>query len=617
MIKLKTSLQILLLCTITFSSAWLQATIRLVAEIGQSAEDFPAGFVYWGLDNPVIGSAGHIAFSGAADVSVRATENHTHAVWSGLPGHLKVITRENDVLANAPQGLLFRSAVESSLIVNSSGNVAFMARFKGNHVNSQNERGLLAHVNGATFLVMQLDQPAPGLPAGTVIQTIRDFVFTNGGILILAEASGPSFLGQGLWFWNFNTLEFIPSPIPGCNYSNISGLGLNHNGEAVFISLLSNEAGTLCHPHRGIFKWHNGLTHVIVTDGDPVPGMPQTVFTLGLFPLKSTITDQGEIIFTTTLMDTTSSELRNSTWLAHSDGRLDLLVMDGETLSGDPNPGNVLYNSDIFSNIESTDGGLSIVRVARTANHSTAIAFGNPRALLPYTNIQEASISQLSVVTQLGHQPPGFDSTWFVGALSGEVAINKAGQFAFSSIIANTLDIVGSQRAAIWRGAENMAIELAASTGMTLFANGTVRTLGGILGLNRHVNSLKRGGSTVGGSATQFSDRGEIVFAGSMENNNLGGIFLVTDGKREKRIFELAEQLFPELFSPANPYTQNAEGFWYRHYPTTNSYIGIREDDVFVLGDAFGPDILRFDTIDNTLQFLEAVAQPDTGNEGS
>lgn len=77
---------------------------------------------------------------------------------------------------------------------------------------------------------------------------------------------------------------------------------------------------------------------------------------------------------------------------------------------------------------------------------------------------------------------------------------------------------------------------------------------------------------------------------------------------KEQKIFTFAEQLFPQYFSPANVDDQLFEGFVYRHYPTTNAYIGIKNEEVFVLGDAFGPGIRRIDTIENTLQLLESAA---------
>ncbi|HNB02381.1 MAG TPA: hypothetical protein PLK61_11300 [Nitrosomonas sp.] len=86
------------------------------------------------------------------------------------------------------------------------------------------------------------------------------------------------------------------------------------------------------------------------------------------------------------------------------------------------------------------------------------------------------------------------------------------------------------------------------------------------------------------------------------------GVFLITDDTKEQKIFNLAEQLFPEYFSPANVDDQLLEGFVYRYYPDTKTYIGIKNGAVFVLGDVFGSGPQRIDTIENTLRLLEGLA---------
>lgn len=421
MVKLNLKLfsQALCVCLAAFSPAWSLATVQLIAEVGQAAEDFPPGYVYWGFDHPVIGPSGHVAFSGAADTSLRATDNHTHAVWSGRPEHLTTVIKENDVLTHTPQTLRFHSAVESSLITNSAGHVALMARLQSD-LSSHNKTGLLVHADGHTHLVLQTDQPAPGLPSGTVIHTIRDFVFTDAGLLILAEASGPSFQGRDLWFWNFSELTKLPAPISHCTYEDINSLSLNQHGAAAFIASLSHTTGGTCNPSHGVFKWHNGQVLPIVIDNDPVPGMTATVFSLGSYPLRASITDQDEIIFTAALTDTTDSEWRSSAWVARSDGQLDLLVMDGESLPDNTAPGNRLNNPDFFANIESTDSGLSILKTNRQANRSPAITMGRARTTQPYHSIHETGISQLSLTMQLNDPLPGFDASWFTGILTGD-----------------------------------------------------------------------------------------------------------------------------------------------------------------------------------------------------
>lgn len=601
MTPIKTLLSILICSIVTFYSSSLLASVRLIAEIGQPAADFPANYVYWNVDNPTIGASGHIAFAGAADTSVRATANNTSAVWAGFPGNLKAIIKEKDSPSGFPEGISFDSVIGLNMVVTHSGHVAFNAQFKGN-VSSVNDKGLLAFVNRQAHLVLRTGDQAPGFPEGVVIRNIQDFVFTDAGMLIQAEVAGINSLGWGIWFWDLSSLTPIQSPINGCNFTGINNLSINQSGEGVFSALLLNSSGSFCNPARSLFKWHNGTTKVILSEGAAVPGMANTIFTLGLYPLKATITDQSEIIFTAVLKDTVSSKTQSSVWVAQNDGKLDLLVLDGEILADDPTER--LENPKIYPYLESTNRGLSILVASRETERRTALLLGEPRSTQPYTSLEEAGLSQLSTLALLGDPPPGLGDSWFFAILTNQVAINKTGQFAFSSLIADSSNLVESQQISIWRGKNSLDMELVANTGMTLFANEQIRTLKEIGNINRASNAYKNGGSTVGGSITQFSDRGEIIFTGVLSEGSRG-IFLITDGEQEKRIFTLAEQLFPELFSPANPRNQNAEGYLYRYYADTNSYIGIRGGEVFVLGEQFGPGIQRINTIENTIKFLE------------
>lgn len=605
MFNIRAALRTLLCCAITFYSTWPLAAVQLIAEIGQPAAGLPANFVYWQLDNPAISPSGHIAFTGAADTSIRATANNINAVWAGLPGKLKVVIKENDAPTSFPPDIKFHSAVGSNIVVTQSGHLALNAQFKGD-VSNENDKGLLAFVNQQAHLVLRTGDQAPDFPAGVVIRNIQDFVFTDAGMLIQAEVASASFLGQGIWFWDYSTLTRIASPLSGCNFKSITGLSINQSGEGVFSALLLDDSGAICSPSRSFFKWHSGNIQAILSEGDPVPGMIDTIFTLGFYPLRSTITDQGEIIFTVVLKDTLNSELRSSVWVARNDGQLDLLALDGETLTA--NPDESLNNPNIFPFIESTNNGLSILVASRNTDRRAVILFGEPRPAQPYSHLNDAGTSQLSLLAQLGDQPPGFDDDWFIGVFTNQIAINKAGQFAFSNLIVNSMDVLKNQQVSIWRGLNHSDMELVANTGMTLFIDNSVRTLDQIQSINRTTGIYKSGGSTVGGSVSQFSDKGEIIFTGNLSGSPKG-VFLITDGEQERKIFSLAEQLFPELFSPATGSNQNAEGYLYRHYEDTNTYIGIRGDEVFVLGEQFGPGVQRIDTIENTIRFLETQAE--------
>ncbi|WP_295629106.1 DUF3465 domain-containing protein [uncultured Nitrosomonas sp.] len=59
--------------------------------------------------------------------------------------------------------------------------------------------------------------------------------------------------------------------------------------------------------------------------------------------------------------------------------------------------------------------------------------------------------------------------------------------------------------------------------------------------------------------------------------------FLINSNK----LFNFAEQSFPEFFSPAGVATSDLDNYLVRYYPGTNNYIGTSGEDVYVYGDVF------------------------------
>jgi hypothetical protein len=60
--------------------------------------------------------------------------------------------------------------------------------------------------------------------------------------------------------------------------------------------------------------------------------------------------------------------------------------------------------------------------------------------------------------------------------------------------------------------------------------------------------------------------------------------FLVNSNK----LFDFAEQTYPQFFSPAGAETFGLDNYLVRYYPDTDNYIGTRGEDVYVYGEIFG-----------------------------
>lgn len=562
-----------------FFSAQLWADAQVVAKTGSPAAGLPS-HTYSDLGEPVMGPSGHVAFAGSA------YDGHTHtkAVWAGLPGQLEMIIQENDTITGFPGNVLFSDVAPSStFLISRSGAVAFLARLKG----ASTGEAVLVHVNGVTRGIMKAGDPAPGFPPGTITLNVFPLAISDAGLVFGNSTT------KALWFWDFEKIERISTSIGECNYLFSDSISINQTGSVVFHAL-HNEKNENC-SLGGFLKWRNGTTELLVTDGDPVPGMPGAVFGVSLAAPQPKINDRDDVIFTATLIQG-GLPAKSSVWIKSGLNDPKLLVLGGEVRQDKPEQVILAFPAS-FLDFNFGNHGYSMLPVLMSGG--LTLLAGKPRALQPYGSLSETGISQLATIAQRNDQPPGLESSWFYLDFSKR-AINNAEQYVFAGSASSALE--NRLISAIWRGNGGDRPRLAVKEGMKLPVDGVEH----ILGIMSFPTRDNRTFSTAGGQSTWFSDNGEIVFRGTLDNNL--AIVLIPDDSKEQKIFTLAEQLLPQYFSPANVDNQLLEGFTYRYYPTTNTYIGIKNGEVFVLGGAFGPDVQRIDTVDNTLQFLESMA---------
>lgn len=256
----------------------------------------------------------------------------------------------------------------------------------------------------------------------------------------------------------------------------------------------------------------------------------------------------------------------------------------------------IYLGSDSNSSLNNfVDGDSILLPISRGINGSSLL-IGKPRESQPYNSLNETGKTQLTETAAAGSQPRGFDSDWRFSISQG--VFGEAEQFVLLGVGHHPTH-QNSALKGLWRSDKNRELRLVAKVGMQIPVNGEERLLHGIL--VAHSLSAPRYRSK------WVSRKNEIIFYGSLDEGG-SGIFLLTNDSKEQAIFNLAEQLYPQFFSPANVDDQLLEGFVYRYYPTTNTYIGIKNGEVFVLGDAFGSSVQRIGTIENTLQFLKDMA---------
>lgn len=73
------------------------------------------------------------------------------------------------------------------------------------------------------------------------------------------------------------------------------------------------------------------------------------------------------------------------------------------------------------------------------------------------------------------------------------------------------------------------------------------------------------------------------------------------------QLFDFAEAVYPEYFSPANRPTYEFDGYLVRHYPCCDNYLGTKGGEVYVYGNIFN-GLLK---VGNISDFIEVETDSD------
>ena len=95
------------------------------------------------------------------------------------------------------------------------------------------------------------------------------------------------------------------------------------------------------------------------------------------------------------------------------------------------------------------------------------------------------------------------------------------------------------------------------------------------------------------------------VFDGLKKINTLADLIATVDSDTlsdAEELFNRTEELYPEKFSPSNQTTITTDAYFYRYYPSSDTYIGVKriDLDVYILGDMFG-GLQRVDSLNRSL----------------
>lgn len=506
-----------------FTSVPANATnIQVIAEIGKPAVGFPDNFIYWNVENPVIGRNGHIAFLGAADTSTSSTYQKTEAIWGGVPGELHLVMKKGDTIAGLPSNVLFSSA--GSIVVTQAGSIAFSARLAGAVSTNNTDYAILAEVDGVVRAVLRMGDHAPGFGPGVTVKMLTKFAFTDAGMVIVGRTNYSQLV---LWFWDGQDISVIATSLepvgplyPDCNFFVLpENVALNQSGEVVFTATLGQAvSGAVC-PSPAMLRWKAGQLSEVVAIGNHVPGMSEgTTFSdLSIYNPPS-INDVGDVSFVSTIRDQSFTQA-TSIWVARTNGDLQFVAIQGESVPGAPN---TLFPFQFANSAPLDASGKTAFSGGYPLGYG--IFMGDPIAN-PYSEMGTVGASHLTLLAALNDYAPGFANTWFFDQISPPL-INNHGKAVFHGIVNDALDPLNSRTNGLWVGSDVDSLRLLVADGMEVEDNsGVVRTLSAIQDFCSTYTTSMCGQTTNTGWPIYFSDSGKVVFRAALTGNSLGSSY--------------------------------------------------------------------------------------------
>ncbi len=100
-----------------------------------------------------------------------------------------------------------------------------------------------------------------------------------------------------------------------------------------------------------------------------------------------------------------------------------------------------------------------------------------------------------------------------------------------------------------------------------------------------------------------------LIAGVNIKAQDLPGIAISDDavGQSARTLVNLAIQVFPELFGQATTWREY-EGFHYRYFGSSGIYIGIKGEDLYLLGGSYGDSVSYQGTIADAIVFVQSEA---------
>jgi hypothetical protein len=434
---------------------WLEknGSLDLIAKSGDQPPGTPSGVSFRGFSTPHLNSHGQFTFIGTL-MGNDVTAINDQGIWSDRSGSVALVVREGEQAPGTPAGTVFSFTSFSGPIFNSAGQTAFSARLEGSGITNANNAGMWSDRGGSLALIARAGDHAPGTPDGVnffeenaapVLNAAGQTAFTYRILGAMYPAT------QGIWSERNGALDLVvqigdPAPgMPGVNFTGLSNykVGIDADGHIAFKAYLEGN-GT-----QGWSIWsdRSGALDLIVQQGESAPGAPPD-FEFVEFLEYPLMNSQGQIAFRAHISDVPVNRRDDSIW-KEDDGVLSLVARAGEHAPGAPD--DIIFfgfNSPVLNSAGQVAFMGGVFRSGQSRSNHSGIwaqdAAGNLQLIVRVGDILEVAPNDFRTVSSLGFAGGSSNNN---GVPSG---FNDRGQVAFHAWFTNgTNGIFVSDLAAI------------------------------------------------------------------------------------------------------------------------------------------------------------------------
>ncbi len=367
--------------------------IETVARLGEHAPGTPSGTTFTTIRSRQTNNSGRSAFPGVVRGDFIDSTNNG-GIWAEDSDTLRLIAQEGEPAPGLPSGVDFDEFFLPTALgprINSVGQIAFTGSFRGNGIDSFNNRGIWSDRSGTLELLVQSGSQAAGAPSGYTFSSFRGFSFNSAGHVAFRPSlrrqndSLPAY--SGIWSDRSGAIAPViqegdqapglPNGVQFGNFFEEHPLPVFNSADQIAFLAELNGPGISASNNFSIWSEGSGSLEIVARTGDHAPGTPTDVefSSFGVydefFLLPPSINSEGQVAFIASIRgpgvgyDSEYGLLDDyGIWAQDRSGKLQLIVRIGDTLEVRPDVfrtvsrlGFSLANTTAFHKGSSNDDG--------------------------------------------------------------------------------------------------------------------------------------------------------------------------------------------------------------------------------------------------------------------